>query len=163
MTISFSAWNTERTRQQRVKGITIMRAAKCTIQYYQLYACPTVTSLGVFHDARQNWCHKLLIIHCIQNQIQKYFQCFCMKGLTHFPPQLSIHCICWGSLMESPHTPSPISPHNASLPVCPLVMAVPRYNSSPLIWHTVMQILGSTRISVTGVSLALPFPLIMQR
>ena len=51
------------------------------------------------------------------------------------------------SVMESPHTPFPISPHNASLSVCPLVMAVPRYNGSRLIWHTVMQILGSTRIS----------------
>lgn len=35
------------------------------------------------------------------------------------------------SLMESPHTSSPISPHNALLSVCPLVMAVPRYNGSP--------------------------------
>lgn len=74
-----------------------------------------------------------------------------MKCLTHFSLQLlnppHLLSISSPSVMESPHTPSPISPHNALLSVCPLVMAVPRYNGSLLIWHTVMQILGSTRIS----------------
>lgn len=85
-------------------------------------------------------------------QIQwKHFQCFCMKSPTPSPPSPTAAPQSRASAPPSLMVPSPISHHSALLSACPLVMAVPRYNSPPppppLIWHTVMQILGSTRIS----------------
>ena len=52
-----------------------------------------------------------------------------MKSLTR--RNFSILRISSPSLIESPRAPSPISPHNALLPACPLVIAVPRYDGSP--------------------------------
>lgn len=94
---------------------------------------------------------------------RKYFQCFCMKSLTQFPPQVLSPPHLLSVFNEiPPHTHhQPIKPPQclAVCTVCPLVMAVPCYNGSLLIWHTVMQILGSTQISGDrSSSRSLPFP-----
>lgn len=117
----------------------IIRLAKYSIQYYQQYSCPTVSSLGVFHHGYS--------LYMKPDTVEILSMFLHKKSDTLSTATSQSSASPSPSLMESPHTPSPISPHNALLSVCPVVMAVPRYNGSPLIWHTVMQIWGSTRIS----------------
>lgn len=144
----------------------IIRLAKCWIQYYQLYAYPTASSTtwdrtdvincSLFTPYKGGWSRNTFNVSAWK--VWHTFPCCSFSSPPHLP-----------SIFNgiSTHTPSPISPHNALLSVCPLVMAVPRYNASPppvLIWRTVMQILGSTRISGgRSFSRSSPSPLIMQR